>query len=138
MRFAARGLDQLIPLGRPLEEGVAAGLTCCGRGLRHLIVELAPLLLGPSELLRRRREIEEVDRNDRRSGPQIGIPDEGVELASCLGETGVDLAESFGLPCGDVVPVLRAQTNLPYQWVVRFAVAGTARWAVGAERTSAP
>jgi hypothetical protein len=56
-------------------------------GVRQLLIELAPLLLGPAELLDRGCEIEEMDRNDRGAGPQVGVPDEGIQLPAGLDET---------------------------------------------------
>lgn len=64
----------------------------------HFLVELAPLLLGPPELLDRGREIEEVDRDDRGTGAQVGVADQCVELPAGLGQTFVNELEPLPLP----------------------------------------
>jgi hypothetical protein len=60
-----------------------------------LLVEIAPLFLGPPKLLDCRREVEEMDRDYRSAGTQVGISDEGVELATSLDQSLVDLCEPF-------------------------------------------
>lgn len=60
-------------------------------------IELPPLLLRPAELLYRRGEIEEVDRDDRSSRTQIRIADECVELPPRLDQAVVNSSEPFGL-----------------------------------------
>ena len=76
-------------------------------GVRQLLVELAPLLLGPAELLDRGCEIEEMDRNDRGAGPQVGVPDEGIQLPAGLDETCVDGSQAFLLLWGVTGPGAR-------------------------------
>lgn len=67
------------------------------RSLGDLLFELAPLLFGPAQLLDGRSKVEEVDRDDRSSGSQVGVADECIELSPGFDEAGMDLAEAFGL-----------------------------------------
>ena len=66
-------------------------------GFGHLLIELAPFLLGPSELLDRGREVEEVNRNDRGTGPEVGVSDESVQLTAGLDKAGMDPAQALAL-----------------------------------------
>src|SRR3712207_8660183 len=59
-----------------------------GDGLGHFLVELAPFLFGPAELLDGRREVEEVDGDDRGARPQIGVSDECIQLSPGLDQPG--------------------------------------------------
>lgn len=64
-------------------------------GFRQLPVELAPLLFRPPQLLDRGGQVEEVHRDDRRARPEVGIPDERIQLPPGLRYAGVDLAKSL-------------------------------------------
>ncbi len=72
-------------------ERVALG--CAGFGLDGGVVELAPFLFGPAQLLNRRGKVEEVNRHDRGPWTEVGVPYEGVELPPGLDEARTDLAE---------------------------------------------
>jgi hypothetical protein len=65
--------------------------------LFQFLVELAPLLLRPAELFDRGREIEEVDRNDRCTGAEVGVTDQRVELPAGLDQTFVNELEPLPL-----------------------------------------
>jgi hypothetical protein len=71
--------------------------------------ELAPLFFGPTEFLRRGSEVQEVHRNDVGSGPQVGVTNEGVELAAGLRQPGLDSLESLLLLFGVDVSAGRSQ-----------------------------
>lgn len=68
-----------------------SGFMAICRRFGQLLVEFPPLLLGPAELLYGRGEIEEVHGDDVRPGPEIGVPDEGIQLPPGLQEALVDL-----------------------------------------------
>jgi hypothetical protein len=82
-----------------------------GRSLRQLAVQLAPLLLGPAELLDRGCEVEEMDGDDRGPGAEVGVADESVELPPCRRQLVVDLPEPFDL-LGGVALRLNYQNRL--------------------------
>ena len=87
-----------------------------GRGpilprLGELSVELAPLLLGPPELLDGRGQVEEVHRNDVCPGAEVGVAYEGVELAASFDEALVDLPQPLAL-LGAVPVTVRGQGGL--------------------------
>ena len=82
MRFFVLGLG-VLGLGRHL-----GGFDAL---LGELPVELPPLLLCPAELLYRRGEVQEVDRDDGRPGAEVGISDQGIEFPASLDESLVDL-----------------------------------------------
>ena len=82
------------------------------RRLGQLAVELAPLFLGPAQLLDRGRQIQEMDGNDRGAGAEVGVADEGVELPSCRREPLVDLPQPFEL-LGGVALWLCSQNQAP-------------------------
>ena len=63
--------------------------------LGELSIELSPLLLGPAELLDRRSEVQEVDRDDGCTGPQVGVPDQGIQFPASLDESLVDLCKAL-------------------------------------------
>lgn len=71
----------------------------------ELLVELAPLLLRPAQLLHRGREVEEVHRDDRRTGSEVGVADQSVQLTTGLYQAGMDGVEALGLLRGVAVPV---------------------------------
>jgi hypothetical protein len=54
-----------------------------------------------------------VHGHDRRTGAEVGIPDEGIEFAPRLGESFVDSAEPFTLLGVVGMPILSAQTETP-------------------------
>lgn len=72
--------------------------------------ELAPLLLGPAELLRCRSEVQKVHGDDVCSGPQIGVTYEGIELTSGLRQSSLDGLESLLLLFGVDVSAGRSQS----------------------------
>ena len=83
-----------------------------GRGLGELAVELAPLFLGPAELLDRGREIQEMDGDDGGAGAEVGVADESIQLPSCRRELLVDLPQPFEL-LGGVALWLCSQNQAP-------------------------
>nr|MBA2599771.1 hypothetical protein [Actinomycetota bacterium] len=87
-----------------MEDGFFAGA-----GLHHLALELPPLLLSPPQFLDGSRKVQEVNRHDVGARPEVGVPDEGVQLAPGLDKSLVDLAESLPLLGGVPGPVLGAQ-----------------------------
>jgi hypothetical protein len=84
--------------------------------LRTGLLDLPPLFLGPSELLDRRSEVEEVDRHDRSAGSQIGIADQRIQLATSLYQAVVDQLEPLGLLGAITVPV-RCQGRAPLRGI---------------------
>ena len=82
------GLEELCV--RVLYELFLLGRTFVGPGLDlggGLLVELPPLLLGPPELLDGGGEVEEVDRDDIGPGSQVGVSDQGIQLAPGLDQS---------------------------------------------------
>lgn len=69
------------------------------------MVQLSPFFLGPTEFLDGGGQVEEVDRDDRSSGPEICVSDEGIELPPGLYQAGMDRSKSLGLLWGVPVPV---------------------------------
>ena len=61
----------------------------------ELPIELPPLLLRPAELLYRRGEVQEVDRDDGGARPEIGVPDQGIQFPASLDESLVDLCKAL-------------------------------------------
>lgn len=57
---------------------------------RDLLVQLPPFFLGPSELLDRRRQVEEMDGHDVGPGPEVGVADQGIELPAGFDQTAMD------------------------------------------------
>jgi len=96
---SALGVGDLKELGLGVGPLLVLVVIVAGRLVRlgKLAVELPPLLLGPPELLDRGGEVEEVHGNDGGTRAQIGVPDEGVQLPSGLGEAAVDRAQAFTL-----------------------------------------
>jgi hypothetical protein len=68
--------------------------------LGQLPLELAPLFFGPPQFLGGGCEIEEMDRNDRGPGTEIGVSDQSIELTTSLRESGVDLIQPLLLRLG--------------------------------------
>jgi hypothetical protein len=67
------GFLGLLPAGCALFASGTMG--CCLSSSLHLAIELPPFLLRPPQLLDCGRQIEEVNRNDRRSRTKISISD---------------------------------------------------------------
>ncbi|MBA3432253.1 MAG: hypothetical protein H0U16_12340 [Actinobacteria bacterium] len=65
---------------------------------RRFQVQLPPFLLGPPQLLDRRRQVQEVNGDDRCPGAKVGIADKSIELAARLDQAGTDLVEALSAP----------------------------------------
>ena len=84
----------------------------------YLLFELAPLLLGPAQLLDGRGQIEEVDGHDRGPGAEIGISDQSIELPTSLRESGMDLIQPLLLRLGVGVATGGSQACSSWGWYV--------------------
>ena len=102
--------------------------------LRNLPFELAPLLLGPTEFLGRRSEIQEVHGHDICSGPQVSVANEGIELAAGLRQPRLNGLESLLLLFGVVVS---AGSSQAYSLGTRVLIGRYARYWCEAGRCEA-
>jgi hypothetical protein len=70
-----------------------------GVDVRHalLLLELAPLLLGPTQLLDGRCQVQEVNCHDRGARPEISVADKGVELSAGFDDAGMNEAKTVSL-----------------------------------------
>jgi hypothetical protein len=76
-----------------------------------LLVELAPFLLRPAQLLHGRGEVQEVDGDDVGAWAQVRVPYECVELPPSLDQTFTDAQQSCALFGRVSRPILAAQTR---------------------------
>ncbi|MGH2700520.1 MAG: hypothetical protein ACRDJ2_01970 [Actinomycetota bacterium] len=84
----------------------------------QLALEFAPLLLGPPKFFGGGREIEEMDRNYRGPGTEIGVSNKGVELAASLRESGMDVVQPLLLSLGVGVSAGGSQACSFWGWYV--------------------
>jgi hypothetical protein len=103
--------------------------------LLDLLVNLPPLLLGPAQLLDGRSQIEEVDRDDRSSGPQISIADERIEFSTGLNDSFVDGAKTFCL-LGGVAMMGSGQAKLLVAGIPGGRGRGYRATSIGHKRTN--
>jgi len=82
--------------------GILFGLTALGSRLaRHcvgalnLLIELPPFLFGPAELLNRRGEVQEMDRDDGGPRAEIGVAYQCIQFPAGFNEACVDSAQTF-------------------------------------------
>jgi hypothetical protein len=133
--FGVSDLDERVTLEalRFLRAYVLGGL------IGQLAFELAPLLLGPPQFLGGGREIEEMDRNYRGPGTEIGVSDQGVELTTSLRESGMDVVQPLLLRLGVGVSTGGSQACSSWGWYVMVSAVSRAfvlRFAIVLERTA--
>jgi hypothetical protein len=107
LELRPKGLGVLLLAGLLALAGRLVAFVRPGGGL---LIEFAPFLLCPAKLLYRRGQVEEVDRNYVRPGPEVGVADQGVELPAGLRQALVDLLKTLALFAG--VPVAGGQGAL--------------------------